>query len=166
MHDLIIRNAQVHDGLGSPPQRADVAVSQGHITHIGQVDGPARDSIDAQGLALMPGIVDLHTHYDAQVTWDRTLSPSPALGVTTAVIGNCGFGFAPVRPAERERAMMSMTRVEAIPMAYLSRVAAMRLNAAHAHRDAELAIVDGQRRWRVGWRRGWLSCRWHERAEH
>ncbi len=92
MHDLIIRNAQVYDGLGGPPLMADVAVSQGRITHLGHVEGPARDSIDAQGLALMPGIVDLHTHYDAQVTWDRTLSPSPALGVTTAVIGNCGFG--------------------------------------------------------------------------
>ena len=69
MHDLIIRNAQVYDGLGGPPQRADVAVSQGRITHIGMVEGPAQETVDAQGLALMPGIVDLHTHYDAQAFW-------------------------------------------------------------------------------------------------
>ena len=95
MYDLIIRNAQVFDGTGLPPVLTDVAVSNGRISHIGHVADPALETIDAQGLALMPGIVDLHTHYDAQVTWDRTMSPSPALGVTTAVIGNCGFGIAP-----------------------------------------------------------------------
>ena len=92
MHDLIIRNAQIFDGTGLAPVLSDVAVSNGRITHIGHTTEAAKESIDAQGLALMPGIVDLHTHYDAQVTWDRTMSPSPALGVTTAVIGNCGFG--------------------------------------------------------------------------
>jgi len=109
MHDLTIRNAQVYDGSGGPPQRVDVAVSQGHISHMGQVDGPARETIDAQGLALMPGIVDLHTHYDAQITWDRTMSPSPALGVTTAVIGNCGFGIAPC-PAPLRETMLKTCR--------------------------------------------------------
>ena len=116
MHDLIIRNALVYDGLGGPPQTADVAVSQGRITHIGQVDGPARDSIDAQGLALMPGIVDLHTHYDAQVTWDRTMSPSPALGVTTAVIGNCGFGIAPCPAPLRETMLKNLSVVEGMDL--------------------------------------------------
>ena len=95
MHDLIIRNAQVFDGSGLPPVLSDVAVSNGRIAHIGSTSEAAHEVIDAKGLALMPGIVDLHTHYDAQVTWDRTMSPSPALGVTTAVIGNCGFGIAP-----------------------------------------------------------------------
>ena len=116
MHDLIIRNAQVFDGTGQPAKQADVAVTQGRITHIGQVDGPARDSIDAQGLALMPGIVDLHTHYDAQVTWDRTMSPSPALGVTTAVIGNCGFGIAPCPAPLRETMLKNLSVVEGMDL--------------------------------------------------
>jgi N-acyl-D-aspartate/D-glutamate deacylase len=116
MHDLIIRNAQVYDGTGQPARQADVAVSQGRITHIGQVDGPARDNIDAQGLALMPGIVDLHTHYDAQVTWDRTMSPSPALGVTTAVIGNCGFGIAPCPAPLRETMLKNLSVVEGMDL--------------------------------------------------
>jgi len=88
MYDLIIRNAQVFDGTGLPPVLSDVAVSNGRVAQIGHITDVAHETIDAQGLALMPGIVDLHTHYDAQVTWDRTMSPSPALGVTTAVIGN------------------------------------------------------------------------------
>jgi N-acyl-D-amino-acid deacylase len=122
MHDLTIRNAQVYDGSGGPPQRVDVAVSQGrithitHIGHIGQIEGPARETIDAQGLALMPGIVDLHTHYDAQVTWDRTMSPSPALGVTTAVIGNCGFGIAPCPGPLRETMLKNLSVVEGMDL--------------------------------------------------
>ena len=79
MLDLIIRGAQVHDGLGHPPVQADVAIHQGRITQIGQVSEPAKEVLDATDLALMPGIVDLHTHFDAQVTWDCTMSPSPAL---------------------------------------------------------------------------------------
>ena len=107
MHDLLIRGATVFDGLGNPAQRADVAVRNGRIAAIGPNLGAARETIDAGGLTLMPGIVDLHTHYDAQITWDRTMSPSPALGVTTAVFGNCGFGIAPcpapVRETEKNR---------------------------------------------------------------
>ena len=116
MHDLIIRNAQVFDGSGLPAVMGDVAVSGGCITHIGQVEGDARETIDAQGLALMPGIVDLHTHYDAQVTWDRTLSPSPALGVTTAVIGNCGFGIAPCPAPLRETMLKNLSVVEGMDL--------------------------------------------------
>jgi N-acyl-D-aspartate/D-glutamate deacylase len=116
MHDLIIRNAQVFDGTGLPAVLADVAVSQGRIVQIGKVTGPAHESIDAQGLALMPGIVDLHTHYDAQVTWDRTLSPSPALGVTTAVIGNCGFGIAPCPAPLRETMLKNLSVVEGMDL--------------------------------------------------
>ena len=95
MQDIIIKNAHVYDGLGNPPIHADVAVSHGVITEIGSINASANQVIDAKGLSLMPGIVDLHTHFDAQITWDSTLSPSPALGVTTAVLGNCGFGIAP-----------------------------------------------------------------------
>ena len=116
MHDLIIRNAQVYDGTGLPSVLTDVAVSNGRITHIGQVTDSAHEIIDAQGLALMPGIVDLHTHYDAQVTWDRTMSPSPALGVTTAVIGNCGFGIAPCPAPLRETMLKNLSVVEGMDL--------------------------------------------------
>ncbi len=116
MHDLIIRNAQVYDGTGLPAVLADVAVAQGRIVQIGEVTGSALETIDAQGLALMPGIVDLHTHYDAQVTWDRTLSPSPALGVTTAVIGNCGFGIAPCPAPLRETMLKNLSVVEGMDL--------------------------------------------------
>ncbi len=95
MHDLVIRGAIVVDGLGHDPIYADVAVSNGRIAAVGKVGRDAAEVVDAGGLALMPGIIDLHTHYDAQVTWDPTLSPSPSLGVTTAVMGNCGFGIVP-----------------------------------------------------------------------
>lgn len=100
MHDLVFRGATVYDGLGCS-FAGDVAVRDGKIAATGSVKTPSRKIIDAGGLALMPGIVDVHTHYDAQVTWDRTLSPSPALGVTTAVMGNCGFGIAPCPAAAR-----------------------------------------------------------------
>jgi len=116
MYDLVIRNAQVYDGTGLPPVRTDVAVSDGRITHIGHITDPAHEIIDAQGLALMPGIVDLHTHYDAQVTWDRTLSPSPALGVTTVVIGNCGFGIAPCPAPLRETMLKNLSVVEGMDL--------------------------------------------------
>ena len=81
MHDLVIRGATVVDGLGHDPIRADIAVKDGRIAGIGEVGKDASEIVDAGGLALMPGIIDLHTHYDAQVTWDPTLSPSPSLGV-------------------------------------------------------------------------------------
>lgn len=116
MHELVIRGAQVFDGLGNPPRRADVAIDQGRISVIGEVSGPALETVDATGLSLMPGIVDLHTHYDAQITWDRTMSPSPALGVTTAVIGNCGFGVAPCPANMRETMMKNLSVVEGMDL--------------------------------------------------
>jgi len=116
MHDLVIRNALLLDGLRSPAGRGDLAVSNGIISQLGKVAGPARTTIDAGGLALMPGIIDNHTHYDAQITWDPGLAPSPALGVTTAVIGNCGFTIAPCRPADRERVMANLTQVEGMSL--------------------------------------------------
>jgi N-acyl-D-aspartate/D-glutamate deacylase len=116
MLDLLIRNATLFDGLGAAPTMGDLAVSQGRIVAMGRVDAQARTTIDAQGLALMPGIIDNHTHYDAQITWDPAATPSPALGVTTAVIGNCGFTIAPCRPADRERIMRNLTQVEGMSL--------------------------------------------------
>jgi N-acyl-D-aspartate/D-glutamate deacylase len=116
MHDLIIRNAQIFDGTGLAPVLSDVVVSNGRIAHIGHTAEAAKETIDAQGLALMPGIVDLHTHYDAQVTWDRTMSPSPALGVTTAVIGNCGFGIAPCPAPLQETMLKNLSVVEGMDL--------------------------------------------------
>ncbi|HET7669149.1 MAG TPA: amidohydrolase family protein [Burkholderiales bacterium] len=116
MHDLVIRDALLIDGTGSPPRRGDLAVTRDCITALGAVEGEAGETIDAGGLALMPGIIDNHTHYDAQLTWDRRLSPSPALGVTTAIIGNCGFTIAPCRPADRERVMRNLTQVEGMSL--------------------------------------------------
>jgi N-acyl-D-aspartate/D-glutamate deacylase len=116
MHDLVIRNALLLDGLRSPARRGDLAVRDGKIVEIGKASSPAKQTIDADGLALMPGIIDNHTHYDAQITWDPGLSPSPALGVTTAVIGNCGFTIAPCRPADRERVMRNLTQVEGMSL--------------------------------------------------
>ena len=112
MHDLLIRGATVVDGLGHDPIRADVAVEKGRIAAIGDIATEARETVDAGGLALMPGIIDIHTHYDAQVTWDRTLSPSPSLGVTTAVMGNCGFGIVPSPPPLRDLIMRNLAVVE------------------------------------------------------
>ena len=118
MLDLKIRDAQVYDGTGASAQRVDVGVRDGCIVGIGDpVRGESsRQTIDADGLALMPGIVDNHTHYDAQVTWDPFCNPSPALGVTTAVIGNCGFTIAPCRPGDRERVMRNLTQVEGMSL--------------------------------------------------
>src|SRR5260221_6474091 len=119
MHDLVIRNALLLDGLGSAPYRGDLAVDQAKISEIGQVKAKAKETIDADGLALMPGIIDNHTHYDAQLTWDPWASPSPSLGVTTAVIGNCGFTIAPCRPRDRELVMKNLTQVEGMSLAAL-----------------------------------------------
>jgi len=116
LYDLLIRNALVLDGLGSPPARGALAVQDGRIVAVGAVEGASKETLDAGGLALMPGIIDNHTHYDAQITWDPWVSPSPALGVTTAVIGNCGFTIAPCRPADRERVMRNLTQVEGMSL--------------------------------------------------
>ncbi|HWK83799.1 MAG TPA: amidohydrolase family protein [Caldimonas sp.] len=120
MIDLLVRDALVVDGTGAAPRHADVAVAGGRIVGVGwRLAGPAQRTVDASGLALMPGIVDSHTHFDAQITWDPTLSPSPALGVTTAVIGNCGFTIAPCRVADRELTMRNLTQVEGMSLAAL-----------------------------------------------
>src|SRR5271157_2536947 len=112
MYDLVVRGATVVDGLGHDPVRADVAVRDGRITAIGEIRADATEIVDAGGLTLMPGIIDIHTHYDAQVTWDPTLSPSPSLGVTTAIMGNCGFGIVPSPPHLRDLIMRNLAVVE------------------------------------------------------
>jgi N-acyl-D-aspartate/D-glutamate deacylase len=119
MFDLVIRDALLLDGLGSAPVRGDLAVTGDRISAAGEVEGPARTSLDAGGLALMPGIIDNHTHYDAQITWDPGVSPSPQLGVTTAVIGNCGFTIAPCRGRDRELVMRNLTQVEGMSLEVL-----------------------------------------------
>lgn len=122
MDELLIRGATLYDGSGAEPRRADLAVRAGRIRAIGAdlcVD--AQRVLDADGLALMPGIVDSHTHFDAQLTWDPFVRPSPALGVTTAVIGNCGFTIAPCRPADRELTMRNLTQVEGMSLEVLQR---------------------------------------------
>ena len=116
MHDLVICGAKVYDGSGTASCITEVAVTGGRIAEVGQVKDGARQRVDAGGLALMPGIIDLHTHYDAQVTWDPTLSPSPSLGVTTAIIGNCGFGIAPCPRRLRETMVKNLSVVEGMDL--------------------------------------------------
>src|SRR3954452_18796176 len=114
-HDVVIRNGTVIDGTGSPGRAADVAVTGGGITEVGTVDGPAKRVIDADGLIVTPGFVDIHTHYDGQATWDDRLVPSTWHGVTTVVTGNCGVGFAPVKAEDHDRLIELMEGVEDIP---------------------------------------------------
>jgi N-acyl-D-aspartate/D-glutamate deacylase len=120
MHDLAIRGGTVVDGTGAPGRTADVAISDGVVTQVGRVGGPARRLIDADGALVTPGFVDVHTHYDGQATWDSLLSPSCWHGVTTVVMGNCGVGFAPVAPDRHEWLVGLMEGVEDIPGAALS----------------------------------------------
>ena len=116
--DRLIRGGTIFDGTRVPRYRADIGIKDGVIAAIGRISPhDAGEVLDAEGLNVAPGFIDLHTHYDAQVFWDPYCSLSGWHGITSAVIGNCGFGFAPVRPDERERSMLSMTRVEAIPLA-------------------------------------------------
>src|SRR5260370_6905827 len=116
MHDLPIKVAHLVDGLGNTPYRADLAVAAGRIAAMGADLGTARRVVDAEGLMLAPGIIDGHTHYDAQITWDPYADPSPALGVTTVVIGNCGFTIAPCKPRDRDLTMRNLTHVEGMSL--------------------------------------------------
>lgn len=113
--DFVIRAGTVVDGSGGEPFVGDVAISDGLIRAVGQVSGRGRDEISAAGRLVMPGFVDVHTHYDGQVTWEHRLRPSSKHGVTTVVMGNCGVGFAPCRPDEREVLVRVMEGVEDIP---------------------------------------------------
>src|SRR5688500_13902888 len=115
MYDVVIKGGTVVDGTGAPPRTADVAMTGGRIAAVGRVEGPAREVLDADGLLVTPGYVDPHTHYDGQATWDPLLRPSSAHGVTTAIVGNCGVGFAPVRPDRREWLVQPMEGEEHTP---------------------------------------------------
>ena len=114
-HDVVLRGGLVVDGTGAPAAAADVAVDGGVVSVVGEVDGRGRDELDVEGLVVAPGWVDIHTHYDGQVTWDPLLTPSSWQGVTTVVMGNCGVGFAPVRPDKHEWLIALMEGVEDIP---------------------------------------------------
>ena len=120
MFDIVFRDATLIDGTGAPARRGDLAVAGGRIVAVGgEIRAASREVVDASGLALMPGIIDGHTHYDAQLTWDPWADPSPALGVTTVVIGNCGFTIAPCRPGDRDITMRNLTQVEGMSLAAL-----------------------------------------------
>ena len=121
MHDLVITGGTLVDGTGAPARPADVAVSDGRITEVGELeDRAAKKTIDAGGMLVTPGFVDVHTHFDGQITWDPTLTPSCWHGVTTVVMGNCGVGFAPARPDKHDWLIGLMEGVEDIPGAALS----------------------------------------------
>lgn len=114
-YDIVIRNGTVIDGTGAPPFKADIAVQAGKIAKIGSVAEAGKEEIDAKGLIVTPGFVDVHTHFDGHVTWSSRLLPSSNHGVTTAVMGNCGVGFAPARPEARDTMIELMEGVEDIP---------------------------------------------------
>ena len=115
-YDLLIRGGTIVDGSGSPAFRGDVAVAGGRVAAVGRVDGSARRVIEADGRAVAPGFVDVHTHYDAQVFWDRMLTISPWHGVTSVVMGNCGFGVAPTRPEHRGLILRTLEKVEGMSL--------------------------------------------------
>ncbi|MBI3303515.1 MAG: amidohydrolase family protein, partial [Deltaproteobacteria bacterium] len=120
MYDLLIRNGTVVDGTGAPRRQADVAVAGGKIAEIGKVKEGAKKIIDAADLIVAPGFIDPHTHYDAQICWDRPITSASWHGVTTVVMGNCGVGIAPCRPEVREIAAWDLVNVEGIPFEALA----------------------------------------------
>src|SRR5690349_3626412 len=118
--DLVIRGGTIADGKGGELFEADVAISGGRISEVGKVAGKGKEEIDARGKLVAPGFVDVHTHYDGQVTWSQDITPSSQNGVTTAIMGNCGVGFAPCRPVDHVRLIQLMEGVEDIPEPVLS----------------------------------------------
>lgn len=119
-HDLIVEGGLVVDGTGSAPRVADIAVADGRVVEIGRITADAARRIDAKGAIVTPGFVDIHSHYDGQISWDDEIAPSSHHGVTTCIMGSCGVGFAPVRPSDRARLIALMEGVEDIPGTALS----------------------------------------------
>ena len=115
MHDLVIRNGKIVDGTGEKPFIGDIGIDGNKITAVGEVNDTGQKEIDAKGKVVTPGWVDIHTHYDGQVCWDPFLTPSSWHGVTTVVMGNCGVGFAPVKPGSEDYLIQLMEGVEDIP---------------------------------------------------
>ena len=120
MHDLVIRNGTIVDGTGEAPFQGDIAIDDGRISAIGRIEAEGRETVDATGQIITPGFVDIHTHFDGQITWDPLLTPSCWHGVTTVVMGNCGVGFAPAAPNRHEWLIGLMEGVEDIPGTALS----------------------------------------------
>src|ERR1700709_2742551 len=118
--DLVIRGGNIADGKGGDLYEADVAITGGRITEVGKVSAKGKEEVDARGKLVTPGFVDVHTHYDGQVTWSQDITPSSQNGVTTAIMGNCGVGFAPCKPADHQRLIQLMEGVEDIPEPVLS----------------------------------------------
>jgi N-acyl-D-aspartate/D-glutamate deacylase len=118
--DIVIRGGTIADGSGGDLYEADVAIAEGKITEVGKIAGKGKEEIDARGKLVAPGFVDVHTHYDGQVTWSQDITPSSQNGVTTAIMGNCGVGFAPCRPSDHTRLIQLMEGVEDIPEPVLS----------------------------------------------
>ena len=116
MLDVIIRGGKIVDGTGGPARHGDLGIRDGRIVAIGNVEEEARETIDAQGKVVAPGFVDIHTHYDAQVFWDGTLSPSSFHGITSVIGGNCGFSIAPLSPSAGGYLMRMLARVEGMPL--------------------------------------------------
>lgn len=121
LYDLVIRGGQIVDGTGGEPFVADVAIAAGRIAEVGRVSGRGAEEIDARGAIVTPGFIDLHTHLDGHVTWESRLYPATGHGVTTALIGNCGVGFAPCRPQDHDELIRLMETVEDIPFADLAK---------------------------------------------
>jgi N-acyl-D-aspartate/D-glutamate deacylase len=119
-YDLVVRGGTVVDGSGAEPFEADVGVKDGKIAAVGKIAGAGAEEIDAKGMVVAPGFVDVHTHYDGQATWDERMQPSSWHGVTTVVMGNCGVGFAPCRPDDHDRLIRLMEGVEDIPFPVLA----------------------------------------------
>ena len=114
-HDLVIRGGTIVDGSGAPAGRGDVAIDGGTVTALGAVDDAGRDELDADGCVVTPGFVDPHTHLDAELCWDPTATPTCLHGVTTVVLGICGFGIAPCPPGGGDYLLKSLEVVEEIP---------------------------------------------------